>query len=245
MQLSTVKFEKRIGGGLSGQVYQVHYGQHTLACKVIKKLNPDFWPREIDFLGSYQHPNVVHMVGYHQDENNFYLFTPLYPQDLYAYLEQQGALHERMARSFMKQIVDTLIDLEDHGYAHGDIKDENMMVDGKSIKLIDFGSVLPIDQPRPTLAFVGTIQYAPPEVLSKQDVYWPGQADLWALGCLLYIMVTGKLPFRSAEQAIHDPFTPAHLSPACSNLLGALLHKDAHQRPALTIVARHPWFQDM
>lgn len=78
------------------------------------------------------------------------------------------------------------------GYYHGDIKDENILVDQNcNVVLVDFGGagrVSPVAK-----YFMGTVDYASPEVFSGRQ-FDSLASEMWALGCLLYVLVSGVVP---------------------------------------------------
>lgn len=130
---------------------------------------------------------------------------------------------ERIVRFYAGEIINILECLQKKGIAHRDIKPENLLIDTNNhLKLIDFGTVLFFDpsKVKPDVleklqklkedelnedgfeefgntdsrqTFVGTIEYVPPELLFNESVSYP--ADIWALGCTIYKMFTGKTPF--------------------------------------------------
>ncbi|RKO95508.1 kinase-like protein [Caulochytrium protostelioides] len=93
--------------------------------------------------------------------------------------------------------------------------------------------------------FLGTVQYAAPEILRGEKYRGP-EAEVWALGCCLYIMLSGEVPFVAPAQALHGTFTPCRypLSPACLHLLGRLLEKSDRRRITILEVVQHPWLRD-
>ena len=102
-------------------------------------------PLELRLLYSCQSvPGVVRLVGFYDRGNSFlYIMErPANSRDLFDFISQRGALKEEQARDLFKQVVDTVIDCNEKGVVHRDIKDENLILDmntGK-LKLIDFGS---------------------------------------------------------------------------------------------------------
>lgn len=186
-------------------------------------------------------------------------------------IEQHDRLNENQARFVFRQIVSAVRHLHQLGVVHRDIKDENILVDENfHVKLVDFGSAAFI--PRTANAklfdrFLGyvemgrtlvhaahliitlllhdsTIQYAAPEIL-KGEKYRGPEAEIWALGCCLYIMLNGEVPFTTPAQAAQQAFTfPKHsLTRQCHDLLDIMLEKKASRRANIHDVAAHPWLQ--
>ena len=87
-----------------------------------------------------------------------------------------------------------------------------------------------------------TKQYASPEILQQKQYRGP-EAEMWALGCCLYIILTGLVPFSSAAQAIRSRYSSPNrpLSPSCIDLLDRMLEKDPRQRITIQELQRHPW----
>jgi 3-phosphoinositide dependent protein kinase-1 len=123
---------------------------------------------------------------------------------------------EEMARFYAGEIVMALEFLHSEGVVHRDLKPENVLLGSRGhIKLTDFGSALLLSSPAEQLqeqeihtdthshththtqeakSFVGTAEYVSPEVLANEPA--TAAVDLWALGCLLYQLLTGEPPFK-------------------------------------------------
>ncbi|RKP02585.1 hypothetical protein CXG81DRAFT_10642 [Caulochytrium protostelioides] len=167
--------------------------------------------------------------------------------DLFECIEQHERFTEMQAQRVFGQIVSAIYHLHSRGYVHRDLKDENCLVDRTfTVKLVDFGSAAPLpDGSRLFDRFLGTVQYAAPEILRGEKYRGP-EAEVWALGCCLYIMLSGEVPFVAPAQALHGTFTPCRypLSPACLHLLGRLLEKSDRRRITILEVVQHPWLRD-
>ncbi|KAJ3081010.1 hypothetical protein HK102_002639, partial [Quaeritorhiza haematococci] len=140
------------------------------------------------------------------------------------------------------------------GIVHRDIKDENILIDDKfNVKLIDFGSAafVPAGAEGVFDRFLGTLQYAPPEILQGNSYRGP-EADIWALGCCLYIMLCGRFPYETPAHVIHSPFTlppgatgKQDLSIECIDLLRWMLEKKPERRASIGDVWWHPWVRGL
>ena len=109
------------------------------------------------------HPNLCEMLDFFEDGENYYLVMACFGdgQDLFDYVDMapQG-LSLIEARSILYQIVDAVAFLHTHGIVHRDIKDENIILDGKgAVQLIDFGSAAYIKEGKPYFdTFSGTLE---------------------------------------------------------------------------------------
>ena len=206
-----------------------------------------------------KHERIIGYVEYFEDANHGYLVSelfdfydqPLSPleadripftQDLYELIEERGALTETQARNILLQLLSALDYLHQSGWVHGDIKDENILVnDSHEIKLIDFGAVKRIDASCAT-RFTGTVQYAPPEVFYQKQCF-PLAMEMWTVGCLLYIMLHGRLPFTHSDQVKAGKHQPIHsgLSRTVVDLISKMLCADPCQRITFDALYDHPW----
>lgn len=116
------------------------------------------------------------------------------------------------------------------------------------VKLIDFGSAVIFDAKKPApfyARFHGTHSFASSEILRGQP-YQPPQSEVWSLGVLLSILVTGKCPFSDAEAAkagrISRPKVP--LGRCVDNLMRGCLEVDTARRLTIDEVLNHPWLRD-
>ena len=97
----------------------------------------------------------------------------------------------------MRQLLEILAYLHLRKISHRDIKLENIIIDKQGqIKLIDFG--FSCNAERPLNTFCGTISYMSPEIVSRKD-YDGSLSDVWSAGVLLYILLSGRLPFKAAK----------------------------------------------
>ncbi|SAM07116.1 hypothetical protein [Absidia glauca] len=147
-------------------------------------------PAEIHILHTLRkipHDNCGDMMDYFEDDDYYYIVMELHGagMDLFDYIEFKDTMHESEIRSIFKQIAMAVRHLHSHKIVHRDIKDENVVLDHNGgIRLIDFGSAAYIRPGRRYETFVGTLDYAAPEILRGQTYDGPPQ-DVWALGILL------------------------------------------------------------
>ncbi|GLA22911.1 hypothetical protein AnigIFM63326_005395 [Aspergillus niger] len=196
-----------------------------------------------------KHPNIVEMEGFFEDDINYYIeMTPhgLPGMDLFDYIELKANMDEAECQNIFKQVVDAIHHLHTKALVvHRDIKDENVILDGEGrIKLIDFGSAAYIKN-GPFDVFVGTIDYAAPEVLQGKS-YRGKEQDIWALGILLYTIVYKENPFYNVDEILDHPLRVPFLpfSEDCIDLIRRMLDRDVDNRLTISEVLEHPWMID-
>ncbi|KAL7937655.1 Pkinase domain-containing protein [Trichoderma chlorosporum] len=193
----------------------------------------------------FRHPNIVEMEGFFEDDVNYYIeMAPhgLPGMDLFDYIELRANMDESECRSIFVQVAHAVHFLHTKAQVvHRDIKDENVILDGEgNIKLIDFGSAAYIKS-GPFDVFVGTIDYAAPEVLAGKP-YGGKEQDVWALGILLYTIVYKENPFYSIDEIMdRDLRIPFIISEDSIDLIRCMLNRDVAQRFTIEQVLDHPW----
>ncbi|KAI9737709.1 MAG: hypothetical protein M1818_005713 [Claussenomyces sp. TS43310] len=194
------------------------------------------------------HPNIVEMSDFFEDDVNYYIeMVPhgLPGMDLFDYIELRVNMEEAECKSIFHQVAKAIHHLHTKArVVHRDIKDENVILDGEgNIKLIDFGSAAYIKN-GPFDVFVGTIDYAAPEVLASKP-YGGKEQDVWALGILLYTIIYKENPFYSIDEIMdHDLRVPYVMSEDSIHLIRGMLDRDISSRFNIQQVMDHPWFEE-
>ncbi|GJN93110.1 hypothetical protein Rhopal_006155-T1 [Rhodotorula paludigena] len=168
--------------------------------------------------------------------------------DLFDWVERQRHFSEGIARYIFYQLVNTACDLAQMGVLHRDWKDENVCIDERlRVKLVDFGSVVIFDPAGPApiqyeKRFYGTCTYASPEVFGG-GAYAMLPAEVWSLGVLLHVLLTGENPFLSPADAIAGKRiqTKVVLSATAQDLLDRCLAVRLDERIQLEDMRHHPW----
>ena len=194
-------------------------------------------------------PGVITLLDYFSTSDTFFIVMELLEgRDLFDYISERGPLGERLAAELFGQVVATVTGCLDNGVLHGDIKDENILVedcpDGPRLKVIDFGSGNWHNPGGVLSSYEGTRVYSPPEWIGCRR--YRGEAlTVWSLGVLLYDMLCGDIPFETdAEILAARPvwWQELGLSHLAKDLVAGCLTADPGARLTLSQVIGHPWF---
>ncbi|KAI9492015.1 hypothetical protein BDB00DRAFT_873852 [Zychaea mexicana] len=189
------------------------------------------------------HKNCSDMLDYFEDDDHYYIVMGLHGvgMDLFDYIELKNGMMDDEIRDIFKQIAEAVRHLHDNKIVHRDIKDENVVLDQNGgVRLIDFGSAAYLKGRRYD-TFVGTLDYAAPEILAGQTYEGPAQ-DIWALGILLYTLVYRENPFYDIDEILsHELRVPFVLSDGSLGLIKKMLDRNVDQRPNIHAVLAHPW----
>ena len=251
-----------LGEGGMGQVWQATDTQ--LGREVALKILPDAFAadpdrlarftREAQILASLNHPNIAAIYGIEEAEGTRALVLELVEGPTLADRIAKGPIPLDEALPIAKQIAEALEAAHEAGVIHRDLKPANIKVreDG-TVKVLDFGLAKALDpapssdpSQSPTLTaaatqmgvIMGTAAYMSPEQARGKVV--DKRADIWAFGCVLYEMLTGRRAFQGEDLSLtlasvmkSDPAwdgLPADLSPALRTYLRRCLEKAPRQR---------------
>jgi serine/threonine protein kinase len=158
--------------------------------------------REIRVLKRLNHPNIVKLIEVVREEKNiFVVLENCEGGSLLNHILSGAKMGLAEVVRVFRQIASAVGYLHSEGIAHGDLKPDNIVLTKSGeVKLIDFGyckeDVMSGDGDKS-----GTIKYAPPEFF-RRGLYNPRKADMWSLGIVLFVMVTGSFPYYTSEDAI-------------------------------------------
>jgi len=251
LTVSHFHVEEPLGAGGMGVVYRADDTRLGRAV-ALKFLLPQYgldesakqrFLQEAHAAAALDHPNLctVHEVG-ETEEGQLYLAMTLYVgETLTARLAREGPLGVQDALAIARQIADGLACAHAAGIVHRDLKPGNLILlpDG-TVKVLDFGlaKVKGLSLTRSGVQ-LGTVAYMAPEQICGEAV--DVRADLWALGVVLYEMLTGRRPFEgehdmAVAHAIvnHQPARPsalrADLPPPVEDIVLRLLEKEPTRR---------------
>ncbi|RWS31435.1 testis-specific serine/threonine-protein kinase 3-like isoform X1 [Leptotrombidium deliense] len=220
-----------------------------------------FLPRELFTIRKIRHPSVVAVHDIFSVENKVFIFMDICDGgDILDYLKDHSAIPEAKAKKWFKQIAEGLRHIHLQGIAHRDLKSENVLIDKQgNAKITDFGFARICYDPKTgkrllSETYCGSAAYVAPEVL-KGTPYNPMIADIWGLGCVLYVMVNNALPFddsdmpKMVERQQSKKWSFSHrveknLSPELKDLITKMLEPNLAKRLTMRTVLSHPWLTD-
>lgn len=250
--LTRYTIRQKIGSGGMATVYCAD--DHVLGREVALKMmhghlinSPESVRRfssEALAVAALSHENVIKIFDYGEFESRPYLVMEYVKGgSLQSILEKSGTLPNLVALEVCRQILLGLACAHSKGIIHRDIKPDNIIVDETGVvKIMDFGIAHIVNQESVTMtgSFIGSPRYISPEQAEGKPL--AGTADIFSVGVLLYVALSGMLPFN-AEVAAAVVHSIIHDSPPSvfkrnntilfwlSDMVDAFLQKDAALRP--------------
>lgn len=220
--------------------------ERYVAIKVLPRAlaqDPEFvarFQREAKLLAQLQHPHILPVFDFGEAEGFTYLVMPYIKSGTLTDLLRGGVLPLEQTRRLITQIGDALHYAHTRGLVHRDVKPSNVLVDESgNCLLTDFGLARMVEGSM-NLTTSGTVLGTPAYMSPEQGVGQPSDArsDIYALGVILYEMVTGRVPYKAETPVavifkhIHDPLPPpSTVNPAISEALEAVILKALAKKP--------------
>jgi len=258
-----------LGQGGSCKVYRSTYAQDTskeFAVKVMdkpgpRKINTRLYKQEISILKKLDHPNIITLVESFENDRFYYVITVLEKGgelfERIANVSKYGAFTEKKAAAHVKTMLECLQYIHSLNIVHRDIKPENFVfsstLENAKMILIDFGCALEVEDNKEVKDIVGTHYYLAPESAAKRatrDGKSLKKSDLWAVGVIAYIMLTGTPPFKGRRhndiltEILTKPVTfPAkhNLSESFKRFVRKALKKPPGRRMSVDEALKHDW----
>ncbi|CAP24901.1 Protein CBR-PLK-2 [Caenorhabditis briggsae] len=255
-----IRYEKGkfLGKGGFAHCYEIRNtaSGETLAGKVVpkhllvKQYQRDKMAQEVQIHRNLSHPNVVKLFHFFEDRSNVYITLELCPRrSLMELHKRRKSVTEPEARYFTHQVVEGVLYLHDLKIVHRDLKLGNLFLnDELQVKIGDFGLATTVENDERKKTLCGTPNYIAPEVLSKMGHSF--EVDIWAIGCILFILLVGHPPFESKtleetySRIKNNNYTiPTETSSTASQLIRKLLDPVPGRRPTAKIVFRDVFFK--
>ncbi|NXR41406.1 MKNK1 kinase, partial [Zosterops hypoxanthus] len=242
--------------------------------------------REIETLYQCQgNKNILELIEFYEDDTRYYLvFEKLRGGSILAHIQKRKHFNEREASKVVRDIASALDFLHTKGIAHRDLKPENILCESPEkispVKICDFdlgsgvklsSACAPITTPELTTP-CGSAEYMAPEVVEvfmEEATFYDKRCDLWSLGVILYIMLSGYPPFvgncgtdcgwdrgevcRVCQNKLFESIQEgkyefpdkdwSHISSEAKDLISKLLVCDAKERLSAAQVLQHSWVQ--
>ena len=240
-----------LGKGGFGKCYEFicEKSEKKFVGKIIDKSmgNAPLLINEIKIHKELHHRHIVSFEHYFEDKNNIYILLELCQnQTLKSLLERRKTLTELEVIYYITQLKGALKYLHNRKIIHRDLKLENLFIDKKmELKLGDFGLAIKLENNSDKIrTFCGTIYYCAPEILKKEAYSY--EADIWALGIIIYKLIVGKFPFETKEEIKNKSVSfpqPDEISESAKDLIIQILEKDPNKRPSLEQILMHNFFK--
>lgn len=211
--------------------------------------------REIAIMKALNHKNIVNLREVLSSKSKLYIVMDLVRGgELFEQIERKGELDEKLARKYFQQLIDGIDYCHRRGVCHRDLKPENLLVDENgTLKITDFGvSSMKGGVSGSDLLYTacGTPYYCAPEIINGAEEGYSGvKIDAWSCGIILYLLLTGTLPFQNEDMTqLYEQINrcqvdyPSWMPPDAKDLISRLLEKDPERRYSLEDVKAHPWF---
>ncbi|XP_071773694.1 MAP kinase-interacting serine/threonine-protein kinase 1 [Centroberyx gerrardi] len=242
--------------------------------------------REVETLYQCQgNKNILELIQFFEDSSCFYLvFEKLCGGSIFTHIQNRKHFDELEASKVVRDIAQALDFLHTKGIAHRDLKPENILCEYTDrvspVKICDFdlgsgvklsSACTPITTPELTTP-CGSAEYMAPEVVevfTDEASFYDKRCDLWSLGVILYILLSGSPPFtghcgsdcgwdrgetcRTCQSHLFESIQEgkyefpdkdwAHISEGAKDLISKLLVRDATLRISAAQVLKHPWVQ--
>ncbi|KAM4858664.1 inactive serine/threonine-protein kinase PLK5 isoform 2-T2 [Urocitellus parryii] len=206
--------------------------------------------REIALHRRLRHHNIVAFHGHFADRDHVYMVLEYCSRQSLAHvLKARQTLTEPEVRYYLRGVIGGLRYLHQRRIVHRDLKLSNLLLNKKmEVKIGDLGLATRLGPGgRCHRVLCGTPNLLAPEVVSRKGHSCP--SDIWALGCIMYTVLTGTPPFVAASlsemyQNIRDGHypEPAHLSPNARRLIARLLAPDPAERPNVDHLLQDDFF---
>jgi len=210
---------------------------------VVKRNQVEHTKTERSVLEAVNHPFIVNLHYAFQTKDKLYFVLDYCPGgELFYHLKNEGCFSKNRTMHYVAEIASALDYMHSMGIIYRDLKPENLLIDQAGhMRLADFGlckRTLTAEGEKKAKTFCGTPEYIAPEILTGQEKKAYGkEVDWWALGTLLYEMLSGLPPFYDKKvnvmyrKILHDTLRPhPRVPPEAFSLVSQFLERRPAQR---------------
>lgn len=249
----------KLGAGAFGQVRVATHKKtgNVRAVKVIWKeeqgVTIDELMEEIYVMRLMDHPLIVHLYDFFEDEHFLYTIIDSYTGgELFQKLSSTNLVKESDACRYIRMMVEAVQYLGTVGVVHRDIKPENFLFADKTptsdLCMIDFGLSQRIVGDEWLSVCCGTVQYLSPEQIQGKYRY---TGDMWSVGVIGYLLLYGKFPFAGSSDSrimyeimsVEPNFKSKTVSPKAQEFLQRMIIKDPNKRIKPGDALSHAWMK--
>jgi len=234
-----------------------------LAAKVVEKktlTEVSEFTNELEILAACGgHKHILDLHDIYEDKDNFYLLTDLLEGgELFDRICDMGVYTEQIAKDLIIPILGALSHIHSKQVLHRDVKPENLLLmdtsDTASLKIADFGVAawLP-DLEKTGYPKCGTPEYLAPEMYGPRNCKYGKPVDVWALGCVMFIMLCGWHPFQVPENPHEQKskiiqgdlmdLEEEDISDEAKDCIHKMLCVDPAERYTIDQLLEHPWLK--
>lgn len=211
--------------------------------------------REFEVLRTLRHERIPVLLAAYKPSNSsvaILVQEKLQGADILTYLSSRHEYSEHDVSTVISQVLDALQYLHWRGYCHLDIQPDNVVmssVRSVQVKLTDFGSAQRVSKLGTTVPVCGWMDFTAPELLNEEPAY--PQSDIWSVGVLAYLLLSGSSPFRGAADEetknnisyVRYRFENLYkeVSPEATRFIMFLFKRVPSKRPTCEETMEHRW----
>eukprot|EP00588_Corethron_pennatum_P035640 CAMPEP_0194345608 /NCGR_PEP_ID=MMETSP0171-20130528/104954_1 /TAXON_ID=218684 /ORGANISM="Corethron pennatum, Strain L29A3" /LENGTH=727 /DNA_ID=CAMNT_0039112619 /DNA_START=587 /DNA_END=2770 /DNA_ORIENTATION=- len=251
-----------VGSGAFSTVHRVEHcaseQSYVMKCVVRTKLpqeDDDALQDEVAILKEFDHVHIVKLYDFFVEPEKYYLvLEEMAGGELFDRIVKKSFYAESDAKDVCKFLLEATKYCHDHNVAHRDLKPENLMLQSLSndsnIKITDFGFAKRVHAPKSLTTQCGTPGYVAPEILKGMP--YDEKADMWSVGVILYILLSGYPPFieenqkqlfrkiKAGSYKFHKEYW-RDISLEAKNFISSLLTVNPDERLSATEALQNAW----